>query len=199
MDLASRLQQLEDLVREAKSMPLSSSALVNREEVLELILEMKENLPEEVKQARWVVKDREELLGKARAEGERLVQEAKDEQLRMARKEEIVSRARAEAERIQSEAEEDGRRIRLEAEDYVDAKLAQFEIALRKIQEEAQSSARQVARTLDQIELGRQKLRGAPVTEAEQRLGGHDDEGSPAEPLPVEAPREIDIEVEEVE
>jgi F0F1-type ATP synthase membrane subunit b/b' len=199
MDLASRLQQLEDLVREAKSMPLSSSALVNREEVLELILEMKENLPEEVKQARWVVKDREELLGKARAEGERLVQEAKDEQLRMARKEEIVSRARAEAERIQSEAEEDGRRIRLEAEDYVDAKLAQFEIALRKIQEEAQSSTRQVARTLDQIELGRQKLRGAPVTEAEQRLGGHDDDGSPGEPPPVEAPREIDIEVEEVE
>ena len=188
MDISARIQQLEELVREAKSMPLSSSALVNREEVLELILEMKENLPEEVKQARWVVKDREDLLGKARVEGERLVQEATDEQLRMARKEEIVNRARAEAERIRSEAE-----------DYVDAKLAQFEIALRKIQEEAQSSARQVARTLDQIELGRQKLRGAPVTEAEQRLGGHDEEGSPTEPLPVEAPREIDIEVEEVE
>jgi hypothetical protein len=198
VDLTSRLQQLEDLVREAKSMPLSSSALVNREEVLELILEMKENLPEEVKQARWVVKDREDLLGKARAEGERLVTEAKDEQLRMARKEEIVIRARAEAERIQAEAEEDGRKIRLEAEDYVDAKLAQFEIALRKIQEEAQSSARQVAKTLDQIELGRQKLRGAPVTEAEQRLGGHDDEEI-EEPAPAEAPREIDIEVEEVE
>ena len=176
-------------------MPLSSSALVNREEVLELILEMKETLPEEIKQARWVVKDREELLGKARAEGERIVQEARDDQLRMARREEIVERAREEAESLHAEADEQARKMRLEAEDYVDAKLAAFEIALRKIQEDAQASARQVARTLDQIELGRQKLRGAPVTEAEQRLGGRDESEQPAE-VPPES-RDIDIEVEE--
>jgi vacuolar-type H+-ATPase subunit H len=195
MDLTARLQQLEDLVREAKSMPLSSSALVNRDEVLELIVEMKETLPEEIKQARWVVKDREELLGKARAEGERVVAEAEEEQLRMARREEIVARAKDEAERIIQQAEEDGRKIRLESEDYVDAKLAQFEIALRKIQEEARSSARQVGKTLDQIELGRQKLRGAPMTEAEQRLGSHELEESGL----VEPARDIDVPVEEQE
>jgi vacuolar-type H+-ATPase subunit H len=195
MDLTARLQQLEDLVREAKSMPLSSSALVNRDEVLELIVEMKETLPEEIKQARWVVKDREELLGKARAEGERVVAEAEEEQLRMARREEIVARAKDEAERIIQQAEEDGRKIRLESEDYVDAKLAQFEIALRKIQEEARSSARQVGKTLDQIELGRQKLRGAPTTEAEQRLGSHELEESGL----VEPARDIDVPVEEQE
>jgi len=191
VDLTARLQQLEDLVREAKSMPLSSSALVNRDEVLELIQEMKETLPEEIKQARWVVKDREELLGKARAEGERIVADARDEQLRMARQEEIVARASEEAERIVAEAHEEGRRIRLESEDYVDAKLAAFEIALRKIQDETRSSARQVGKTLDQIELGRQKLRGAPMTEAEQRLGVHDVE-TPAD----ETAAELDAPVE---
>jgi cell division septum initiation protein DivIVA len=195
MDLTARLQQLEDLVREAKSMPLSSSALVNRDEVLELILEMKETLPEEIKQARWVVKDREELLGKARAEGERIVAEAQEAQLRMARQEEVVARAKDEAERIVQEAEEDGRKMRLESEDYVDAKLAQFEIALRKIQEEARASARQVGKTLDQIELGRQKLRGAPMTEAEQRLGSHDAEELTAD----EPPRDLDVPVEETQ
>ncbi len=187
MDLAARLQQLEDLVREAKSMPLSSSALVNREEVLELILEMKETLPEEIKQARWVVKDREDLLAKARSEGERIIEQAKDDQLKMAQREEVVARAREEAERLVTEAEERVRTMRLEAEDYVDAKLAQFEIALRKIQEESQASARQVAKTLDQIELGRQKLRGEPTTEAEQRLGSHQDDEA----------QEIDIQVNE--
>jgi len=191
VDLTARLQQLEDLVREAKSMPLSSSALVNRDEVLELIQEMKETLPEEIKQARWVVKDREELLAKARAEGERIVEEAREDQLRMARKEEVVARAKEEAERIVAEADEEGRRIRLESEDYVDAKLAQFEIALRKIQDEARSSARQVGKTLDQIELGRMKLRGAPMTEAEQRLGVRDVEEAAEEPTPeVEEPAE---------
>jgi vacuolar-type H+-ATPase subunit H len=174
MDLAARLQQLEDLVRDAKSMPLSSSALVNREEVLELLAEMRESLPEEIKQARWVVKDREELLSKARFEAEGIVEAATQEQLRMARKEEVVARAHQEAERIAQEAEADGRKVRLEAEDYVDAKLAQFEIVLRKLQDEAQGSARQLARTLDQVELGREKLRGAPVTAAEEEFGETD-------------------------
>jgi cell division septum initiation protein DivIVA len=152
-------------------MPLSSSALLNREEVLELLAEMRESLPEEIKQARWVVKDREDLLAKARHEAEALVEAAHQEQLRMARKEEVVARAHQEAERIQHEADGDARKVRLEAEDYVDAKLAQFEIVLRKLQEETQASARQLARTLDQVELGREKLRGAPTTAAEDEFG----------------------------
>jgi hypothetical protein len=188
MDLAARLQQLEDLVREAKSMPLSSSALLNREEVLELVEEMKESLPDEIKQARWVVKDREELLGKARAEAERLVEQGHDDQLRLAQKEEVLARAREEAERIVGEADERARAMRLEAEDYVDAKLAQFEIVLRRLQEESQGSARQLARLLDQVEVGRQKLRGEPMTEAEQRLSPDASEGT-------EEPQEIDIDV----
>ena len=64
MDLAAGLQQLEDMVTQAKSMPLSSSALLNRDEVLELLSQMSESLPEEIKQARWIVKDREDLLAK---------------------------------------------------------------------------------------------------------------------------------------
>ncbi len=169
MDLAARLQQLEDLVREAKSMPLSSSALLNREEVLELLKDMREVLPEEIKQARWVVKDREELLAKARHESEAIVARARAEQLEMASREQVVQRAKEESERILGEAEEEARRVRLEGEDYVDAKLAQFEIVLKKIQEELQKSARGLARTVDQVELGREKLRGV-ATPAQQEF-----------------------------
>jgi cell division septum initiation protein DivIVA len=166
MDLAARLEQLEELIREAKSMPLSSSVLINREEVLELIAELKEAMPEELKQARWIVKDREELLAKARDEGERIVEQANEEQLRMARKEEIVSRATAEADRVVSEGEERARVMRSEAEDYVDAKLAQFEISIRKIVEASQGSTKALNRTLDQVEVGRERLRG-PANPAE--------------------------------
>jgi F0F1-type ATP synthase membrane subunit b/b' len=161
MDLAARLQQLEDLVRDAKSMPLSSSALVNREEMLELIEEMKGGLPEEVKQARWVVKDREELLAKARRDAELIVEEARQEQLRMAEREAIVQRAISEAERIRGDAGEDARRMKLESEDYVDARLAQFETALEKITEELLATNDQVTKTIDQVRAGREKLRGA--------------------------------------
>ena len=166
MDLAGRLEQLEQLVRDAKSMPLSSSVLVSRDEVLEMIAEMKEALPEEIKRARWIVRDREELLGKARTEGEHIVQQAHEDQLRMARKEEVVARASKEADRIVSDAEDVARTMRTEAEDYVDAKLAQFEISIRKILEASLASTKSLNHTLDQVETGRQRLRG-PATAAE--------------------------------
>jgi cell division septum initiation protein DivIVA len=172
VDLAARLQQMEDMIREAKSMPLSSSALLNREEILELVTQMREALPEEIKQARWVVKDREDLLTKARRESQRIVEEGEQEQLRMATREEVVKRAEAEAERILAEAREEARRMRLEAEDYVDAKLAQFEIALQRSSEELTATKAALSRTLEQVEGGRERLRGAPP--AQQEFGAEE-------------------------
>jgi len=168
MDLSARLQQLEDLVRDAKSMPLSSSALVNREEVLDLIVQMKEELPDEIRQARWVVKDREELLAKARRDAEGIVEAAKQEQLQMASREAVVQKANEEAERIVQEASDDARRLRLESEDYVDAKLAQLEHALQMILEDMLASNDSLTRVIDQVQAGRDKLRsGAPATNPE--------------------------------
>ena len=167
MDLAARLQQIEDMIKEAKSMPLSSSALLNREEILELVAQMREDLPEEIKQARWVVKDREELLTKARRDSQRIVEEAEQEQLRMATREEVVKRAEAEADRILAEAREESRRMRLEAEDYVDAKLAQFEIALQRSSEELAATKTALGRTLEQVEGGRERLRGSAPAQQE--------------------------------
>ena len=161
MDLATRLLELEEMVRDAKSMPLSSSALLNRDEVLVLIEELKDSLPEEIKQARWVVKDREELLAKARRDAEAMVESARAEQLRMASHEGVVQRAKEESERIAHEAHEDARRLRLEAEDYADAKLAQLETVLQKIMEDTMASNEVLSRTIDQVIAGREKLRGA--------------------------------------
>jgi F0F1-type ATP synthase membrane subunit b/b' len=175
MDLAGRLAQLEQIVREAKSMPLSSSVLISRDEVLEMLHEMQESLPEEIKQARWVVRDREDLLVKARAEGDRIIEQAQEEQRRMAMKDAVAKRAEEEAARLLQEAEDTTGDMRREAEDYVDGKLAQFEIALRKILEDAQGTARSLAKTLDQVEVGRERLR-SPTTAAEQALGSQEDE-----------------------
>ena len=167
MDILGRLQKLEDMVREARSMPLSTSAIVNRDEVLEAIEAARSELPEEIKQARWVVKDREELLAKARRSGESVVLKAREERDRLVSEEQVVLAAHEEAERILAEAREQARQIRLEAEDYVDAKLAQYEIALEKVGAELDRSLKQVRR-------GRDKLRG--VSPAEEEFGGEEAE-----------------------
>jgi hypothetical protein len=176
MDIASRLQQLEELVTEAKSMPLSTSVLINREEVLELIQEMRASLPEEIKQARWVVKDREQLLTKARKDAEGVVQQALEEQRRLVAQEEVVRASAREAERILEEAREQSRQMRLEAEDYIDQKLAAFEAtltqALEQIAHIREGQERQLThvgeqlqRTLQQVGKGRQRLKGASLAE----------------------------------
>ena len=175
MDLAGRLAQLEQIVREAKSMPLSSSVLISRDEVLEMLHDMQESLPEEIKQARWVVRDREDLLAKARSEGDRIIEQAQEDQRRMAMKDAVAKRAEEEAARLLQEAEDTTGDMRREAEDYVDGKLAQFEIALRKILEDAQGTARSLAKTLDQVEVGRERLRSSE-TVAEQALGSPEEE-----------------------
>ena len=164
MDISARIQQLEELIQEAKAMPLSSSVLVNKEEVLELLNAAQTELPEEIRQARWVVKDREELLAKARRDAEAIVQRGYAERQRILSEEEVVRTAHEEAERIVSEAREQARQMRLEAEDYVDAKLAQFEIALAK-------TSNELSRSIAQVRKGRDKLRG---TVAQQEFGQQD-------------------------
>jgi cell division septum initiation protein DivIVA len=174
VDITARIQQLEELISQAKSMPLSSSVLMNREEILELVQGMRDALPEEIKQARWVVKDREELLAKARRDAEGIVQEGREEQDRLVADQEVVKEAQREAERVLGEARDESRQIRLEAEDYVDAKLASFEITLTKAREQLAKIEAQLERTHQQVEKGRQRLRGATV--AEEEFGAPDED-----------------------
>jgi len=170
MDISARLQQIEELVRTAKSVPLSASVILNQQELLEILEAAQNELPEEIKQARWVVKDREELLAKARRDGEGLVTQAQEERFRLLSREEVVRASQAEAERILGEAREQARQMRLEAEDYVDAKLAQFEIALDRTLGELKKAAGQVRR-------GRDKLRGGSVAEEEFGPGEPGEQG----------------------
>jgi hypothetical protein len=165
VDILSRLQKLEDMVREARSMPLSTSAIVNRDEVLEAIDAARSELPEEIKQARWVVKDREELLDKARRDAEAMVERGRVERDRLVAEEEVVRAAGEEAGRILAEADQRAREMRLESEDYVDAKLAQFEIVLEK-------TAAGLQRAVAQAQRGRERLRGA--SPAEEEFGGEE-------------------------
>lgn len=158
--LEAKLAQLEELLAEAKPVPLSSSIMLNRAEVDGLVGEIRSAVPEEVKQARWVTKERADVLAKARAEADSVLEQARQERENLVSSTEIVAAARNEAERIRNEAREDARRLRLEADDYVDAQLAKFEILLQK--------------TLATVERGRENLRGRLGADALAEAVGED-------------------------
>jgi len=146
VDVESHISHLEQLIAEARPVPLSASVMVNRREIDELLAALRAAMPEEMRQARWVLKERDELLAQGQREAEQLVADAQAEQQRLVSDTEVVRASRREAERILEDAREQARILRLEAEDYVDGKLANFEIALQK--------------TLRTVEKGRERLRG---------------------------------------
>ena len=175
-------------------MPLASSVLVNRDELVDMIADMREALPEEIKQARWVVRDREELLLKARREAETIVAQARAEQARMASQQAVAQAAQVEAERIAGEASEQARQTRLEAADYVDAKLAQFEITLQRLQESLQRTADALAESLDRIQAALNRT-AEQVVSGREKLRGL---GHPAQELAREAPPDTEPTEEQV-
>ena len=141
------LNRVAGMISGARALPLSSSVkLDNKEEILELLREASERLPEEVRQGRWMLKEREEYLAATKRQAEELVESARSEAQRLVQRTEILKEAQAQARRVIEEARDEARRLRLEAEDYADQKLAHFEIVLE--------------RTLKTVASGRQKLSG---------------------------------------
>ena len=138
------LRHLLDIVETAKSVPLSASVLVSRDELAELLEEALEKLPAELERARWILRDRDEVLDRARREGEEIVDEARVQAERMVQRTEIVRQANHVAQRAVDDARAEARRLRMEADDYCDQKLAAFEIVLD--------------RTMKTVQAGRSKL-----------------------------------------
>ena len=154
-DVETILHRVADVVGNARPMPLSASVMVNKDELLELLEEAINRLPEELRQARWLLKERDEYLAKVQREGDDILEAARARAERMVQRTEIVREAQHTAQRTVEEARDEARRLRHEAEDYCDQRLAQFEIVLD--------------RTMKTVQAGREKLQAAPLPAADDR------------------------------
>ena len=110
MDVLILIDKLDDLVHTASTFPMTDKVMIDRDEIYDLLDQMRATIPEEIKQARWIVKERQEMLQEAKEEAERILSEARDE-----------------AQRLASEQE-----VRLGAEDYADEILKTLETNLDK-------------------------------------------------------------------
>jgi hypothetical protein len=138
-DAASIITEVIEVVANAKSMPLSSSVLISRDEVLDLLDAALASMPDELKRARWVLADLDAITEQRRREADALLDEVRAEASRLVSRTEIARQARAHAERLVADAEERGRAIVHEAEDFCDQRLAQMEIVLDRLQKTVQA------------------------------------------------------------
>ena len=162
-DVETLLHRVADLIGNARPMPLSASVMINRDEVLELVEEALQRLPEELRAARWLLREREEFLAKVQREGDDILDAARVRAERMVQRTEVVRNAQHTARQVMEDAEGEARRLRHEAEDFCDQKLAQFEIVLD--------------RTIRTVQAGRSRLQAAlPEEEDERPAGGGEPE-----------------------
>ena len=146
MTVHEKLDEIVGSIEGARAMPMSASCIVNRTEILAALDELRDLLPGQLAEAEVVLQTKDDVVDEGRVEAQRIIEEAKRERARLVARTEVVQEATREAERIVTEAEEEATKMRDDVDDYVDTKLANFEVVLGK--------------TLAAVERGREKLRG---------------------------------------
>ena len=151
------LRQAIALVEEARPVPLSASSMINKDEVLALLTAAVQELPEELRAARWLLKERDDFLARVQTEGDEIIARARSRAEQLVQRTELVKAAEDRARRVVADAEERARNLRLETEDWCDQKLGGMEVVLE--------------RTMRTVASGRARLQGA-----------REEEPGPAEP-----------------
>jgi cell division septum initiation protein DivIVA len=146
MDIMALIDRIEEIIDGAKNVPFTNQKMVEPEAVYEIIDEIRAQFPDELKQARWIVKERQEMLEEAEKEANRILEEAQDRAMGIASEQEIVRLAEQQAADMVDRARQQEREIRLGAEDYADEMLANLEVNLGKL--------------LTAVQRGRDRLQG---------------------------------------
>lgn len=138
-----------ELVEQSPPLPLSTSLRVNGEPLLSALHEAIARLPEELREARWLLREREEYLAGVRREGDEIMAVARSQAERMVERTEVSKSAELRAQRVIADAEAEARRMRRETEDFCDARLASLEGILD--------------RTRTVVATGRNRLQGTSI------------------------------------
>jgi cell division septum initiation protein DivIVA len=170
-DFEEVLVELREMVETARMMPMSASVLVNRDEALSLVEDAMEMLPEELRRARWLLKEREEFLAQSQRDADDIIESARVQAARMVERTEIARDARRTAQQVVTDAEADARRLRHEAEDYVDARLEAFEAMLDRTIAAVQAGRETLQVDLSPLELddgGPGDVDGPPIFDQDE-------------------------------
>ena len=146
MDVLELIDTLDELVRNAKRVPLSREVRVDKEKLDGLFDQLRATIPEEITEARGIVKERQEMLEAAGREAERILGETHERQTQLVAEHDLISQAELASKDIIDDARAEEREIRLGAEDYADEILGTLELNL--------------SRFIAAIQRGRERLQG---------------------------------------
>ncbi|ASR54987.1 hypothetical protein ACT17Q_05870 [Cellulomonas sp. CW35] len=149
--LTGVLDAIEQAVASARNMPMSSSVLVSRAELLDLVAQAREVLPDQLTRADQVLADADAARTAAQEDAERILERARARAAELVAQEAVVTAAQEHAAALVADAQSTAEELRRDADDYCDRRLADFEIDLGKV--------------LAQVQAGRAKLAGRLSTD----------------------------------
>ncbi|MDG2113413.1 MAG: hypothetical protein P8N02_12460 [Actinomycetota bacterium] len=134
------IQRAIGIITSARPMPLSTSVMINRDEIVELLEEAVVELPEECREARFLLRQRNEVIAKANVDAGLIIEEARTRVAQMVQRTEVSRAAEQRAREVVDTAEAQARRRSLEVDEYCDERLAQFDAALERIHQTVNSA-----------------------------------------------------------
>jgi hypothetical protein len=148
-EIDARVRALRAAVDDARSVPMSSSVMINRSEFLELLDALASALDQTLTRATEVVGDREAVVASGVDQAEEIVRAAELEREKLVSDTDVYRLAESRAAEITEAAERAARELRAEIDEYVEERLANFELTLE--------------RTLEMVRRGRASLSGGHV------------------------------------
>ena len=127
MEIFTLLDTLEDLLEEGRGIPFSSKVIVDQEQMIDIIKEIRIKLPDELKQAKWVKEERQRILVEAQKEADNIVKEAENRIISMIDEHEITRKAYDQKTEIIETANEMSREISKGTKEYADNILSNTE------------------------------------------------------------------------
>lgn len=133
MKVLELLDEIEEIVDTSTSFPLTGKIMVDAEEILEIVKEIRVELPDEIQQAQWIKDERQRILEEAKKEYESVITDAKRQAEVMIENDDIVVQSKMRADEIMRIAEENCKQLKLNTFDYIDSILFNFQDKMEQL------------------------------------------------------------------
>lgn len=144
MEIFTLLESLEELLDSSKKVPFSSKVMVDREELEEILEDIRLKLPDELKQAKWVKEERQRIISDAQSESEKILKEAEAKIISMVDEHIITKEALKQKEEIIENANKVSNEISVGTRDYADAILEKVEDILKETMQVVHNNRREL-------------------------------------------------------
>lgn len=131
---------VEETIDKAPTVPLSGKILVDKEDLLDYIQEMRLVYPDELKEAKWVKDERQRILSEAESRADAMVKNAEEKMIQMVDENEITRQAYEQANQLVNDAQTQAASIKTDVDQYADDVLgdigAQIGYASKKVHDD---------------------------------------------------------------